>query len=234
MIDPYMGILIGWKAFISAVVGGIGNVRGAMIGGFILGAVEIMVAAYLPSTYRDFVAFTLLLVLLIFRPYGILGRPQIAEGVSYALQTVKNQKLAVRHLKARWEALMNNRKVLPVLVAGRFCPLLSCASLQLDQSLYPADPDVCGHQHHHDGQPELDQWLYGRVFGGHAGFMAVGAYISALLTMNVWPANLVVWLFPLTVIISRGRDRAGWPGRIDPILPHARRLSGNRYAGVSI
>ncbi len=76
VIDPYMGILIGWKAFISAVVGGIGNIRGAMIGGFILGIVEIMVAAYLPSTYRDFVAFTLLLVLLIFRPYGILGKPR--------------------------------------------------------------------------------------------------------------------------------------------------------------
>jgi branched-chain amino acid transport system permease protein len=75
VIDPYMGILIGWKAFIAAVVGGIGNVRGAMIGGFILGAVEIMVAAFLPSTYRDFVAFTLLLILLIFRPYGILGKP---------------------------------------------------------------------------------------------------------------------------------------------------------------
>jgi branched-chain amino acid transport system permease protein len=76
VIDPYMGILIGWKAFISAVVGGIGNIRGAMIGGFILGSVEIMVAAFLPSTYRDFVAFTLLLILLIFRPYGILGKPR--------------------------------------------------------------------------------------------------------------------------------------------------------------
>jgi len=76
VIDPYMGILIGWKAFISAVVGGIGNIRGAMIGGFILGAVEILVAAFLPSTYRDFIAFTLLLVLLIFRPYGILGKPR--------------------------------------------------------------------------------------------------------------------------------------------------------------
>jgi branched-chain amino acid transport system permease protein len=75
VIDPYMGIMVGWKAFISAVVGGIGNIRGAMIGGFILGAVEILVAAFLPSTYRDFVAFALLLVLLIFRPYGILGRP---------------------------------------------------------------------------------------------------------------------------------------------------------------
>jgi branched-chain amino acid transport system permease protein len=76
VIDPYMGILIGWKAFIAAVVGGIGNIRGAMIGGFILGGVEILVAAFMPSTYRDFVAFTLLLVLLIFRPYGILGKPR--------------------------------------------------------------------------------------------------------------------------------------------------------------
>jgi branched-chain amino acid transport system permease protein len=76
VIDPYMGVMVGWKAFISAVVGGIGNVRGAMIGGFILGIVEIMVAAFLPSTYRDFVAFSLLLILLIFRPYGILGRPR--------------------------------------------------------------------------------------------------------------------------------------------------------------
>ena len=48
VIDPYMGIMVGWKAFICAVVGGIGNIRGAMIGGFILGAVEIMVAAFLP------------------------------------------------------------------------------------------------------------------------------------------------------------------------------------------
>ena len=75
VIDPYMGIMVGWKAFISAVVGGIGNVRGAMIGGFILGTVEIMVAAFFPSTYRDFVAFSLLLILLIARPYGIMGKP---------------------------------------------------------------------------------------------------------------------------------------------------------------
>jgi branched-chain amino acid transport system permease protein len=75
IIDPYMGIMIGWKAFISAVVGGIGNIRGAVLGGFILGGTEILVAAFLPSTYRDVVAFTILLVLLIFRPYGILGKP---------------------------------------------------------------------------------------------------------------------------------------------------------------
>ncbi len=76
VIDPYMGIMVGWKAFISAVVGGIGNIRGAMLGGFILAAVEIFVAAFLPSTYRDVVAFALLIILLIFRPYGILGTPR--------------------------------------------------------------------------------------------------------------------------------------------------------------
>ena len=76
IIDPYMGIMVGWKAFISAVVGGIGNIRGAMIGAFILGWVEIMVVAFFPSTYRDFVAFSLLLLLIVIRPYGILGKPR--------------------------------------------------------------------------------------------------------------------------------------------------------------
>ena len=59
VIDPYMGILVGWKAFVAAVVGGIGNIRGAMLGAYILGMTEIYVAAFLPSTYRDFVAFSL-------------------------------------------------------------------------------------------------------------------------------------------------------------------------------
>ena len=76
-----MGILVGWKAFICAVVGGIGEIRGAMIGGFILGFIEIFVVAagqipgleWLSSTYRDLVAFSILLVFLTFRPTGIFG-----------------------------------------------------------------------------------------------------------------------------------------------------------------
>jgi len=74
VIDPYMGVMVGWKAFIAAVVGGIGNIRGAMLGAFLLGGVEILVVAFFPSTYRDFVAFSLLLTLLIVRPHGILGK----------------------------------------------------------------------------------------------------------------------------------------------------------------
>jgi branched-chain amino acid transport system permease protein len=79
VIDPYMGIMVGWKAFISAVVGGIGNIRGAMLGGYILGAVEIFVVAFFPSTYRDFVAFAILLILLVLRPNGILGKPVVQK-----------------------------------------------------------------------------------------------------------------------------------------------------------
>jgi branched-chain amino acid transport system permease protein len=76
VLTPFMGVRIGWWAFISAVVGGIGNIRGAMLGGYILGAVEVFTPSLLPSsTYRDFVAFSLLLILLIFKPTGILGRP---------------------------------------------------------------------------------------------------------------------------------------------------------------
>jgi branched-chain amino acid transport system permease protein len=76
MIDPYMGIMVGWKAFIAAVIGGIGDIRGAMLGGFLLGGVEILTASFLPSSYRDFIAFSLLLLLLLIRPYGILGKPK--------------------------------------------------------------------------------------------------------------------------------------------------------------
>lgn len=79
VIDPYMGVLVGWKAFISAVLGGIGNIGGAMLGGFLLAAVEVLVTALLPSTYRDLISFGVLLVLLVFRPGGILGRVEVQK-----------------------------------------------------------------------------------------------------------------------------------------------------------
>ncbi|MBN2331731.1 MAG: branched-chain amino acid ABC transporter permease [Deltaproteobacteria bacterium] len=73
ILDPYMGLSIGWKAFIAAVVGGIGDIRGAFAGGFILGFLEIMVVAFFPSTYRDLFAFSILLFILTLRPTGLFG-----------------------------------------------------------------------------------------------------------------------------------------------------------------
>lgn len=74
-IDPYMGIIPGLKAFIAAVFGGIGSIPGALIGGLILGFIEIMVVAFFPtlSGYRDAFAFVLLIVILLVRPTGLLG-----------------------------------------------------------------------------------------------------------------------------------------------------------------
>ncbi len=68
-----MGMLVGWQAFIAAVVGGIGSIRGAMLGGYIMGFLQIYVAGFLPSTFRDLITFTIFLVILVIRPTGIFG-----------------------------------------------------------------------------------------------------------------------------------------------------------------
>jgi branched-chain amino acid transport system permease protein len=73
-IDPYMGILPGLKAFVAAVLGGIGNIPGAVLGGIVMGIAEVMVVGYLSPTYRDAIAFVLLIVILLVRPAGILGK----------------------------------------------------------------------------------------------------------------------------------------------------------------
>ncbi len=75
-IDPLMGIMPGLKAFVAAVLGGIGNVPGAMVGGILLGVVETLVSGYLSSTYRDAIAFVILIGILLYRPTGLFGAPQ--------------------------------------------------------------------------------------------------------------------------------------------------------------
>lgn len=73
-IDPLMGLLIGLKAFVAAVLGGIGSIPGAVLGGLIMGLSEEVVVAYLSSTYRDAFAFGVLIIILIFKPTGLLGK----------------------------------------------------------------------------------------------------------------------------------------------------------------
>ena len=77
-IDPLMGILTGLKAFVAAVLGGIGNIPGAVLGGLLIGAAETFVVGYgssigIASTYRDAVAFAILILVLLLRPSGLLG-----------------------------------------------------------------------------------------------------------------------------------------------------------------
>lgn len=81
-IQPLMGVMPGLKCFIAAVIGGIGNIKGAVIGGFLLGIGEILLVAFLQSLtgYRDAFAFILLILILLFKPTGIMGE-KIAEKV---------------------------------------------------------------------------------------------------------------------------------------------------------
>jgi branched-chain amino acid transport system permease protein len=73
-IDPLMGIMPGLKAFVAAVLGGIGSIPGAMVGGLIIGLAEVMAVGYGQSTYRDAIAFVILVVILLLKPSGIMGK----------------------------------------------------------------------------------------------------------------------------------------------------------------
>ena len=73
-IEPLMGMVPGIKAFVAAVLGGIGIIPGAMMGGIILGVVEALVSGFLSSTFRDAAAFAILIIILLYKPQGLLGK----------------------------------------------------------------------------------------------------------------------------------------------------------------
>lgn len=81
-VEPLMGLLPGVKAFVAAVFGGIGNIAGAVVGGILLGLVEVLVVGYLPngSQYRDGIAFVILIIILLVKPSGLFGK-HVAEKV---------------------------------------------------------------------------------------------------------------------------------------------------------
>ncbi len=73
VLDPYMGVLLGWKAFVAAILGGRGSMMGAAMAGYLLGFIEIFVAMVFPSTFRDLIAYSIILLILTFRPRGFFG-----------------------------------------------------------------------------------------------------------------------------------------------------------------
>jgi branched-chain amino acid transport system permease protein len=79
VIDFFIGFLAGLKAFTAAVLGGIGSLPGAVLGGFMIGLIEAFWAGYFSSTYKDVAVFGVLVLVLIFRPSGLLGRPEIEK-----------------------------------------------------------------------------------------------------------------------------------------------------------
>ncbi len=79
LVDFFMGFVAGIKAFTAAVLGGIGSLPGAMLGGLLIGLIETMWSAYFSVEYKDVAAFSILIVVLIFLPTGLLGRPEVEK-----------------------------------------------------------------------------------------------------------------------------------------------------------
>jgi len=78
-IDFYIGFVAGIKAFTAAVLGGIGSLPGAMLGGVLIGLIEVMWSGYFSVEYKDVATFAILVMVLIFRPTGLLGRPDLEK-----------------------------------------------------------------------------------------------------------------------------------------------------------
>ena len=79
VVDFFLGFLAGLKAFTAAVLGGIGSLPGAMLGGLLIGLIEALWAGYFSSEWKDVAAFSILVLVLIFRPQGLLGRPEVEK-----------------------------------------------------------------------------------------------------------------------------------------------------------
>lgn len=79
VVDFYIGFVAGIKAFTAAVLGGIGSMPGAMLGGLLIGLIEAFWAAYLSPEYKDVATFSILILVLMFRPSGLLGRPEVEK-----------------------------------------------------------------------------------------------------------------------------------------------------------
>jgi branched-chain amino acid transport system permease protein len=79
VIDFFIGFLAGLKAFTAAVLGGIGSLPGAMLGGLLIGLIEAFWSGYFSVEYKDVASFAILVLVLIFMPYGLLGTPEIEK-----------------------------------------------------------------------------------------------------------------------------------------------------------
>ena len=215
-VDFAFGFFIGIKAFTAAVIGGIGNIRGALLGGLVLGVAEAVATGFLSSTYRDVITFALLVAVLLLRPAGLLGRPlRLREAVASSVPVPPRRRLlgglrdaATDHLgrvtragSTPWAVsglgvvallavprLVQGAYVIRVLAAAGLAVILT-ASLNV----------VAGYT--------------GLLSLGHIGFYALGAYLYAFLASPHFGVHLP---FPLVLLVAAAVAALvglliGWP-----------------------
>lgn len=220
-IFPTMGLQYGLKGFTAALLGGIASIPGAIAGGLVLGVLESLASAYVGTAYRNLVAYTLLLLVLFFRPQGLLGQrhleglggAQAAAGevpstspLAFNSRTAATLAPPVRRVRGGWAAgALAVAALLPAVVSSPYWMQVAASAVVL--VLLTASLTV-------------PSGTAGQISIGHAAFFGVGAYTTALLARAYDPpAELVL---PAAGLVGAAAGVAG-------ALP-AIRLSGHAVA----
>ena len=168
---PTMGSMLGLKAFVAAVLGGIGSIPGAMIGGIAIGLCECFVSAIGLSAWKDAVTFAILIIVLLFKPTGFLGR-KVQERCKEGMKMNKNRKT----LKMPVRYLMNAVLVVLLFLALSYMTGNMLSTYQ-NKVLMTVGINIILAV-----SLNVATGYLGQLPLGHAGFMAVGAYTCALFT----------------------------------------------------
>lgn len=161
-IQPFMGSMLGIKAFTAAVLGGIGSIPGAVVGGLILGIIEVLTRAYLSSAYADAIVFVILILVLLIQPNGLFGKLE-KEKVWYMSTNKKKTYLITTALVILFFVIIQG--LIGGGIINRYWQnilILICINIIMSTSL------------------NLTVGVLGQINLGHAGFMAIGAYAAAL------------------------------------------------------
>lgn len=196
---PAMGFAGTVKAFVAAIIGGVGNLTGALLAGLFLGVAETLVVVYgadifgLPPGYRDAVAFVILIIFLLFRPTGLMGtRVSMSETVATASRgytAVAKKAVTLFGIIeiprwTTWAGVLLSMAVFPLVVSDPY--LLRIANLIMMYGVA-----VLG--------MNLVLGYCGQFHFGQAGFIAIGAYTTALLMVN-WDVNFLIALLASGVL----------------------------------
>jgi len=185
VVFPAMGFPGTIKAFVAAIIGGIGNLTGALIAGLFLGVIETLVVVYgadlfgLPPGYRDAVAFVILIVFLLFKPTGLMGT-RVSMSEVGAAATMGYSAVARRTVRllgvvdvprwAIWPSLVVAALLLPQIVDDPYLLRIACLVMMYSISVLGMN---------------LVLGYCGQFHFGQAGFMAIGAYTTALLMLRL-------------------------------------------------
>lgn len=182
IVYPTMGFMVGLKAFSAAVLGGIGILYGSVIGGLVVGLSESYAAAYLGGTYRDAVAFIILILVLIVRPAGLFGKKKHHKGVTMKTIDATTLEAPAPISPTSWLERLFFQYRMPLSLLG-IALLVGIPFFGLGQYIMRILVMIGIYAILGMGLNLLTGYT-GQVSLGHAGFYAIGAYVSAILSLQ--------------------------------------------------